>query len=604
MALKIEAPVVPDSNPYVPGYGIPPRTFEQFQGINTTDSRPAIDDAQMAWCDGFMPIGEGNLRTLRGVGEAIYTAPGALTVVFYEFANIGPTPICVVFLSDGSIVQVNTQTMAVTTMAPAGTILNPSLISADVSQWGSQYIIIVADQTNGYWLWDGTTLTTAGGLGLQVTVLNGGTGYSVAPTVSVTGGSGTGTSLTANVANGAVISVSVVNAGSGYVIGDTVTVAFTGVGSGASASAVIMPFGIKGTSVETYQSRVWIADGAKITYSAPGSVEDFATSSGGGTFTSRDSFLRVGFRGLRQTNGFLYLLADSSINYLSGVQTSGTPPTTTFTNQNADPEIGTPWGQSIDVFSRNLVFANAFGAHVSYGGSVTKISEVLDGVYNSVPAFGGFTPSAAKAIIYGKKVWMILLPVIDQITGEQVNKLFMWNGKLWWSSQQDVPLTYVAHQEIESILTAYGTDGLSIYPLFARPSTAFTKRVQSKLWSQPVGYQVTKTATRLWGLARYYSQESPSLNISIDNQSGQSTEQYTFGEDGIPVFNGLGDEIPVFNASNDEIEAFSTGDFLAVLQPTAVAQQGPLIGLTLTTNAADVALISLMLQVDPFEYLG
>jgi len=27
---------------------------------------------------------------------------------------------------------------------------------------------------------------------------------------------------------------------------------------------------------------------------------------------------------LKQTNGFLYLIGDSSINYISGVQTSGT----------------------------------------------------------------------------------------------------------------------------------------------------------------------------------------------------------------------------------------------------------------------------------------
>ena len=47
------------------------------------------------------------------------------------------------------------------------------------------------------------------------------------------------------------------------------------------------------------------------------------------------------------------------------------------------------------MFSRNILFANDFGVQVSYGGAVNKISENLDGVYNSIPGFGGFTPSAS-----------------------------------------------------------------------------------------------------------------------------------------------------------------------------------------------------------------
>ena len=47
-----------------------------------------------------------------------------------------------------------------------------------------------------------------------------------------------------------------------------------------------------------------------------------------------------------------------------------------------------------DVFGRNIVFANSFGAHISYGAAVTKISEELDGVYNTVPIanFGTLVP--------------------------------------------------------------------------------------------------------------------------------------------------------------------------------------------------------------------
>lgn len=66
-------------------------------------------------------------------------------------------------------------------------------------------------------------LTGAAVSGVDVT--NGGSGYTVAPTVSFTGGGGTGATATANVSGGAVLSVTVTAGGSGYT--SAPTVAFT-----------------------------------------------------------------------------------------------------------------------------------------------------------------------------------------------------------------------------------------------------------------------------------------------------------------------------------------------------------------------------------------
>ena len=159
----------------------------------------------------------------------------------------------------------------------------------------------------------------------------------------------------------------------------------------------------QGTAIETYSGRVWIANGPTITFCVPGSMIDFSSADGGGNFTSTDSFLRVSYIQPQADQRLFVSDRRFILNYISGVQTSGSPPVTTFTNQNADPEAGSPWPATIDVFNRNILFANAFGAHVSYGGAVTKVSELLDGVYNTVPNFGNITPSAAKAIIFGKK---------------------------------------------------------------------------------------------------------------------------------------------------------------------------------------------------------
>ena len=69
------------------------------------------------------------------------------------------------------------------------------------------------------------------------------------------------------------------------------------------------------------------------------------------------------------------------MNVLSNVQTSGTPVTTTFNNQNVDPQIGTPWHNSVQAFGRGLVYANTTGVFALYGGAAEKVSDDLDGIF-------------------------------------------------------------------------------------------------------------------------------------------------------------------------------------------------------------------------------
>ena len=107
------------SNPY-------PIVFEGFKTLNTKPTRNAIDDDEMFICDGFFPIGKSNLRILPDVGTALYTATGTLTIVSYYFANLGTAPIAVVLQSDGSLIQVNTNTATATTIGAAGTITTPT----------------------------------------------------------------------------------------------------------------------------------------------------------------------------------------------------------------------------------------------------------------------------------------------------------------------------------------------------------------------------------------------------------------------------------------------------------------------------------------------
>lgn len=635
--------------------------FEGFTGLNTDASRPGIKDTEMSICDGWMPIGESQLRTIPGIGNSIFTVSSGATVEFFDFGNVGTAPLLIVSQSDGSLWSVNTSTGLATQFAPAGTITNPARQNVGLTQWGSQYILIVSQQTNGYYIWDNSIFYQPGTIGPidASQIIDGGTGYTSVPSYTVfTTGSGTGVDLTVVVTDGSVTSLTVTNPGTGFAAGDIVQVGFAGGGSdttpilegvisggslssitivqggtnllgtplltvvgdgtGATATATVsagaitgtsisaagsgytyaaievqsglnnaayatltvMPFGISGTAIETYDSRVWIANGNEMLFSAPQSYTDFATSDGGGSFQSNDSFLRVSYVQPRQTNGFLYLIADSSVNYIAGVQTSGNPPSTTFTNQNADPEVGTPYAATIDVLGSNIIFANAWGVHVSYGGRVTKVSNALDGIFNTVPNnFGGFNLSACKSILFGKRVWALLIPVIDQITGAQVNKFCLWDEKRWWTTQQDVPIIYCQHQEIASVLVAYGTDGTNIYPLFQNPSATFIKTVQSKLWSKPGGFDVQKSSNRIWLTGQYYSGVSPNITVSVDNETGTNPITITPNPAGL-----------------------TTGVFVA--GPTASGQVGNFLGMTITTNAANMALISAAIDAVDVGYRG
>lgn len=521
-------------SPYAPAGALEPYVFEGFEGINTATLRPGVEDNECAWLDGFMPLGpKRNLRIMPDIGPPIKVMPAPTQAAFFDFFNLSITPLMIVVANDGSVFQINTTTGAQRNIAGAGTIIDPSRLNVGLANYGNQYVLIVAKQTNGYFIWDGNVF---------------------------------------------------------YQPGDP------GPGGGT------MPFGIGGTAIEVYAGRIWIANGAQVFFSAPGSLVLFG-SSGGGNFTSTDSFLRVAFTQLKQSNGFLYLIADSSINYISGVQTSGSPATTTFTNQNLDPEVGTPWPGTVSVFNRNIIFANSFGAHIGYGGAVSKVSEKLDGIYNTVTNFGAFLPSAAKAIIYGKKVWMLLLPIIDPISGQQVNKLLLWNGKIWWASSQSLPLQFIASQEINSVLTAWGTDGTTILRLFQIPSDQFTKVAQSKLWDKP-GYENYKYGSRFWGVLKYYSDVSADLTISIDNETNSASKVLDFNPLTLTLFNNVGNEIVLTNNIGGVITLLSAGTGFTVIPPDAIGQNGALIGLTVTTQAADMAIVSMKIAPLQLAYRG
>lgn len=716
-----------------------------FASMNQTDSRIGMEDKESFWQENYIKDGNGQLRALYDFGVAIYTAPTGKTIVSFFFYNIGTTQYAMVFLSDGTAVQVNQVTLAqtVVTSSPNTFYLSTTALLPACVQSGSQYLILCnANTANDYWLWDGAVLYGAGSISPLVTITSGGSSYTSAPTVTPFGGSGSGIVATATVTNGSVTGVNIVNPGSGYGPSDIVqfqfsgggsdsgailqavlssgaistinlltggsgytpgtfalgitggggsgatatftvsaggvvtsialtaagtgytgspTISFPGAGAGtgatavatltsstvvsvtvvnggtnftttptltftggggsgaagtvvlsggaissvtmtnngsgytsapavfvsiganhaASAFATMMPFGISGTTIETFSSRVIVGapfqsgtapSGGIFSLSAPQSLVNFSTAAGGIQFTSNDRFLRSRYVVMRQSNGYLYPFGDSSVSVMSNIQTGGSPTLTTFNYQNVDPQVGVAWRDSCQDFGRTSLFANSLGIFGLYGGAVTKVSTKIDHMFaNAVfPAGGGVTPSAAVANIRSIKVYMVLMTTLDPTTGQIRKVMAAWDQTNWFVISQGLDLIYIGTQEVNSNLTAWGTDGTKLCPLLTRPSSSLQKKYSSKLYgAQDV--MITKQAMM------YYIQAidrsaglGVTMNVTIDSENGSYLSEFT------PTFPGA----PPPNGQSVQVYAAKA--------PDAIGQE---LGFTITSMSPDFELL-------------
>jgi hypothetical protein len=422
---------------------------------------------------------------------------GALVAINITNGGSGFTSVPGITIADGT----GTGAQAIVTGLSGGTITAITMIDC-----GSNYSAPTFATVGG----GGAGLVATGVLDNGVinsyVIATGGGPYLEAPQVFFLGPSGTGAQATAIIdSTGAVTGLDFGKGlGSGFTgrgYSGTVVIGFQG-GGVFSATARLMPFGVYGHSIESYQGRIWVtaaAVSAKTFGTAPGSATNFSPGDGGFVFPATESVLKYEWSALRQANGFLYLVGDSSVNYVSGVTTSGAPATTTFSNLNVDPQIGSPWTPSVEVYSRAVIIANPFGIHAIYGGAVQKISTPLDGVFSTGTVTLNNPPSSAIAEIFGVHVYMLLMPIIDPISGLPRNILFMWDGKRWWTAGQSTPLVKIREMEWGSQIQAWGHDGTHLFPLLQTPSTSITKTLRSKQWTRP-GIQYNKRAMQLYAL--------------------------------------------------------------------------------------------------------
>jgi hypothetical protein len=209
--------------------------FENFEKMNTQSVRQALSEKELAWLENLQPIAPNNLTTVPGPAVSISSISETITAQYY--ANLGTSDYIISFTSAGSGWATNIANGASARFAPPSTFTNP-----DLTVWESQYVII-NDPTASYCAWNGTLFVHQGGVSPNIVLTNGGSGYTTVPTVTISGGSGSGATAVATIATPGVVSVNMVANGSQYAL--TTTVAFAGGGgTGAAATANVDPRGV------------------------------------------------------------------------------------------------------------------------------------------------------------------------------------------------------------------------------------------------------------------------------------------------------------------------------------------------------------------------
>ena len=247
------------------------------------------------------------------------------------------------------------------------------------------------------------------------------------------------------------------------------------------------------------------------------------------------------------------------------------------------------------------MFANSTGVYALVGGACEKVSDNLDGLMQEsnlelIHETTFLAPSSAIATIFDIKVYMLLLPVHDLFTGQVRNALAMWDGKKWFLGSQDKSLTYIGTQEIDSILTAWGTDGTDLFPLFDNASETLRKIYQTRLWPGD-GFQITKQAMRLYTMGEDKSGRGYSITGTVDyllENRGLATAPITIASSGGKIIwkNSSNQTIQFVNALNQPINFTVDSLSIAGFDAGFITQRGNLLGLTLQSTSVDFVVIA------------
>jgi hypothetical protein len=428
---------------------------KDFKGLNTKNNRTVIGDGEFSWLENIQPIGYGNLKTIPG-NQQLSNVAFTANVSFLGSVNINNNEYVLAFQNNGSAQYVNITTGAQGNIAPANTFSNANVM---VTQWRNERALII-DPNNGYKTWDGTNLHSIGSIN-SVTINNGGSGYLTSNTTVTFGApneaNGVQATGTVVVVANAVSEVIVTEAGTGYTSAPTVTIS----GAGANANVTCTILNQSGSDIATFSGRTWISQDRTVYYSATDTYNDFINITAG-FITLSDATLRTVITRILSANNFLYVFGEDSINVFSDVRIDSTLGTTLFTNTNVSASVGSALKHAIFPYFRSVLFMNEYGVYALVGATTTKISDPLDGIFPFINFATEIT--GGQCLINNILCAVFNFKFDDDGTERWIQAAFF--ERKWFFTNQLTDCYYVVPAFKDGFLNLYGTAGQNLFQFY------------------------------------------------------------------------------------------------------------------------------------------
>jgi hypothetical protein len=542
---------------------------KDFKGVNVTNNRTAIGEGEFAWLENTQPIGFGNIRIINAPSN-VAGVTFANTVSYMASANIQNTEFLFAFQEDGSAQFVNIQTDTLGNLAPSSTFSNSNV---QIVQWKNERILII-DPNNGYKTWDGTNLVDIGSVG-AVTINDGGTNYTnVTVTFSApdqTGGEqATGEAVT--LAN-TIVEILVTEPGTGYTAAPTITITDAG---GSNANVTCTLFSQSGTGLATFSGRAWISDQRTVYYSAADTYNDFINVSSG-FLTLTDSTLRTDISTIIAANNFLYVFGEDSINVFSDVRVNSVTGETLFTNTNVSASIGSGFKYAIFPYFRSMLFLNRYGVYALVGATTSKISDSIDDIFTNID----FTkPITAGQVLINNilcAAWTVTYN--DAGTPRKIQVVFF--DRKWFITDQGDTITRTASAVIAGNILLYGTTGSNLIKFYNSATATLEWRIATALW--PMGDPIRDKQALKLGVEATLATGFASFDAFIDSENQQSPA-IPFANS-VEWINNLGNPIAWTNSGGSTIgwtSIFIPGGNQYYLYRSDARMYGKYLGVTLT----------------------
>jgi hypothetical protein len=482
---------------------------KDFKGVNTKNSRTVIENGEFGWLENAMPIGFGNLRIIEG-SEVVEATAFTANVTYMGSVNIQNNEYVLGFQDDGSAQYVNLTAGTKGNIAPANTFSNANVM---ITQWKNERALII-DPNNGYKTWDGTDLHDIGSVN-SVTITAGGSGYTGANNVVSFGTPNQSNGIQATgevvvVAN-AVSEIIVTEAGTGYTSAPTVTI--TGDGTNATATCTILDQ--NGIDVATFSGRTWIASDRTVFYTAADTFNNFVGVDAG-FLTISDSTLRTNITRILSANNFLYVFGEDSINVFSDVRIDSVTGVTLFTNTNVSASVGSNLKHAIFPYFRSILFMNEYGVYALVGATTTKISDPLDGVF---PLIDFAEPiSSGQCLINNILCAVFNFKYNDEGTDRFIQAAFF--ERKWFFTNQLANAYFVVPAVQSGFLNLYGSTGNNLFQFYEDAANPVNVEIETALL--PMGDPIRDKQALKIGVEATLGQEPVVMTAFVDSENQQS----------------------------------------------------------------------------------